>query len=156
MEFLAFRIGREEYGINLLAVQEIRSFESPVRIAGSSKDVLGVINLRGQIVPIIDMRIRFGNSCPDYNDFTIVVIVSIHGKVVGLVVDAVSDVVQVGEGAMRPPPLFDAGACTGMIMSIAALESRMIILLDAAKLVPMVDPGDLSDRIPQEELVSLA
>src|SRR3982750_247340 len=92
-EFLTFRLGAEEYGIDILRVQEIRSYEAPTRIANAPAFVKGVVNLRGVIVPIVDMRIKFNLTPVNYDSFTVVIVLNIAGRVVGMVVDAVSDVI---------------------------------------------------------------
>jgi len=92
-EFLAFTLGKEEYGIDILKVQEIRGYEAVTRIANSPDFIKGVVNLRGIIVPIVDMRIKFQLGEPTYDQFTVVIILNIGGRVVGMVVDSVSDVI---------------------------------------------------------------
>ena len=93
-EFLAFTLGKEEYGIDILKVQEIRGYEAVTRIANSPDFIKGVVNLRGIIVPIVDMRIKFQLGEPTYDQFTVVIILNIGGRVVGMVVDSVSDVID--------------------------------------------------------------
>lgn len=103
-EFLSFRLGPEEYAIEILKVQEIRGWEQPTTIANAPRFVKGVINLRGTIVPIIDMRVKFDLGSADYNDFTVVIIVNVRGRTVGIVVDSVSDVLALAPEQLRPPP----------------------------------------------------
>ena len=91
-EFLAFKLGAEEYGIDILKVQEIRGYEAVTRIANAPEFIKGVINLRGIIIPVVDMRIKFKLGEPVYDQFTVVIILNINGRVVGMVVDSVSDV----------------------------------------------------------------
>ena len=93
-EFLTFRLGGEEYGIDILRVQEIRSYEEPTRIANSPAFIKGVVNLRGVIVPVVDLRIKLGCDKVEYNGFTVVIVLNVHGRVVGAVVDSVSDVLE--------------------------------------------------------------
>ncbi|MGH8807014.1 MAG: chemotaxis protein CheW, partial [Noviherbaspirillum sp.] len=90
-EFLAFTLGKEEYGIQILKVQELRGYEEPTHIANAPDFIKGVVNLRGIIVPIVDMRIKFNLGTPTYDQFTVVIILNIGGRVVGMVVDSVSD-----------------------------------------------------------------
>ena len=92
-EVLSFKLGKEEYGISILKVQEIRGYEQPTRMANAPEHLKGVINLRGSIVPIVDMRIKFGLAEPKYDSFTVVIILNIGHHVIGMVVDSVSDVV---------------------------------------------------------------
>ena len=101
-EFLTFRLGAEEYGIEILKVQEIRGWEVPTAIAGTPEFIKGVINLRGTIVPIVDLRLKFGLEKANYDEFTVVIILSVARRVVGIVVDAVSDVVTLAPEQIRP------------------------------------------------------
>jgi purine-binding chemotaxis protein CheW len=103
-EYLAFKLGQEEYGIDILKVQEIRGYESVTRIANAPEFIKGVINLRGIIVPIVDMRIKFNLGEPSYDQFTVVIILSIAGRVVGMVVDSVSDVTTLDPEQIKPAP----------------------------------------------------
>src|SRR5262245_985029 len=103
-EFLTFRLGAEEYGIEILKVQEIRGWEVPTAIAGTPEFIKGVINLRGTIVPIVDLRLKFGLEKAAYDEFTVVIILSVARRVVGIVVDAVSDVVTLQPQQIKPAP----------------------------------------------------
>src|SRR5690349_14873438 len=104
MEVLSFRLGAEEYGIGILTVQEIRGYEAPTRIANAPEWLLGVLNLRGQIVPIVDMRLRFNLGQVRYDSLTVVIILNIGQHVIGMVVDGVSDVVTLAPDQVRPAP----------------------------------------------------
>ena len=103
-EYLTFRLGGEEYGIDILRVQEIRSYEQPTRIANAPGYIKGVVNLRGVIVPIVDLRVRLGCAQAEYNHFTVVIVLNVKGRVVGAVVDSVSDVLELPAEAIRPAP----------------------------------------------------
>lgn len=140
-EFLTFRLGAEEYGIEILKVQEIRSYEHPTRIANSASFFKGVVNLRGVIVPIVDLRLKFGCESADYNDFTVVIVLSIRGRVVGAVVDSVSDVLELPGDAVRPAPEIDASVDTSYITGIANIQERMLILMDIEALMSSADMG---------------
>jgi purine-binding chemotaxis protein CheW len=140
-EFLTFRLGAEEYGIEILKVQEIRSYENPTRIANSAPFFKGVVNLRGVIVPIVDLRLKFGCESADYNDFTVVIVLSIRGRVVGAVVDSVSDVLELPREAVRPAPEIDAAVDTSYITGIANIQERMLILMDIEALMSSADMG---------------
>ena len=100
-EYLTFRLGEEEYGIDILKVQEIRGYEQPTRIANAPSFIKGVVNLRGVIVPIVDMRLKFGLGSAEYNDFTVVIILNLGARVVGMVVDSVSDVMALSPEQIR-------------------------------------------------------
>ena len=140
-EFLAFKLGGEEYGIDILRVQEIRSFEQPTRMANARAHILGVINLRGVIVPIVDMRIKFNLAKVDYDAFTVVIVLNIGKQVVGMVVDGVSDVIMLAPEQLRPAPDFSAEAGSNHVMAIGSLENRMLMLLDIEKLMSGADMG---------------
>ena len=140
-EFLTFRLGDEEYGIDILRVQEIRSYEKPTRIANAQSFLKGVVNLRGVIVPIVDLRLKFGCDSAEYNSFTVVIVLNINGRVVGAVVDSVSDVLELPGEAVRPTPDMDASVDTHYITGIASLQERMLILLDIEALMGSSDMG---------------
>jgi purine-binding chemotaxis protein CheW len=140
-EFLAFKLGAEEYGIDILRVQEIRSFEPPTRMANAVSHILGVINLRGVIVPIVDMRIKFNLAKVDYDAFTVVIVLNIGKQVVGMVVDGVSDVITLAPEQLRPAPDFSGEVGSNHVMAIGSLENRMLILLDIENLMSDADMG---------------
>ena len=140
-EYLTFRLGNEEYGIDILKVQEIRSYEAPTRIANAASCFKGVVNLRGVIVPIVDLRLKFGCVSAEYNSFTVVIVLNINGRVVGAVVDSVSDVLELPGEAVRPTPDMDASVDTHYITGIASLQERMLILLDIEALMGSSDMG---------------
>ncbi len=140
-EFLAFKLGAEEYGIDILRVQEIRSYEEPTLIANAPAFIKGVVNLRGVIVPIIDMRMKFNLEQANYDDFTVVIVLNIGSRVVGMVVDAVSDVITLQPDQLRPVPQFSAAVASDHILAIGAVESRMLILIDIERLMGSSEMG---------------
>ena len=140
-EFLAFKLGAEEYGIDILRVQEIRSYERPTRIAGTPDFVKGVINLRGVIVPIVDLRIKLRMDNVHYDAFTVVIVLNIGRRIMGVVVDAVSDVITLQSEQLRPPPTFSAGLAGEHLLALATMEQRMLILVDIDKLLSGADIG---------------
>lgn len=140
-EFLAFKLGQEEYGINILRVQEIRSFEPPTQIANAPPYMLGVVNLRGVIVPIVDMRLKFNLAQASFDEFTVVIVLNIDAHVIGLVVDAVSDVVNLNPQDMRPVPDLNIAIHTEHLLAIGSVAERMLILLDIEKLMRSSDMG---------------
>lgn len=140
-EYLAFKLGQEEYGIDILKVQEIRGYESVTRIANAPEFIKGVINLRGIIVPIVDMRIKFNLGEPRYDQFTVVIILSIAGRVVGMVVDSVSDVTTLQPGQIRPAPEMGTALNTDYLVGLGTLEERMLILLDIERLMSSAEMG---------------
>jgi purine-binding chemotaxis protein CheW len=140
-EFLAFKLGKEEYGIDILRVQEIRSFELPTRLANTPDFILGVVNLRGVIVPIVDMRIKFGLETVMYDGFTVVIVLNIGKQVIGMVVDAVSDVTALTPEQLRPVPEFSGSIDSQNLLAIGSVGDRMLILLDIEKLMSHADMG---------------
>ncbi len=145
-EFLAFKLGREEYGIDILRVQEIRSYEPPTRMVNAPGFILGVVNLRGVIVPIIDMRIKFGMDEVKYDSFTVVIVLNIGKQVVGMVVDSVSDVISLTPDQLRPAPEFSGAIDGNSVLAIGSVGQRMLILLDIEKLMGGADMG-LGDQM---------
>jgi purine-binding chemotaxis protein CheW len=140
-EFLAFKLGDEEYGIDILRVQEIRSFERPTRMANAPAYILGVVNLRGVIVPIVDMRIKFNLSQINYDTFTVVIVLNIGKQVMGMVVDGVSDVITLTSDQLRPVPEFSSAIGSEHLLAIGSIQDRMLILLDIEKLMSSAELG---------------
>jgi purine-binding chemotaxis protein CheW len=145
-EFLAFTLGKEEYGIDILKVQEIRGYEAVTRIANSPDFIKGVVNLRGIIVPIVDMRIKFNLGEPTYNQFTVVIILNIAGRVMGMVVDSVSDVITLSPEQVKPAPEMGTALNTDYLIGLGTLDERMLILVDIDKLMSSAEMG-LIDKI---------
>jgi purine-binding chemotaxis protein CheW len=140
-EYLTFRLGQEEYGIDILKVQEIRGYEAPTRIAHAPDFLKGVVNLRGTIVPIVDMRLKFNCARADYDSFTVVIILNLRSRIVGIVVDSVSDVLQLAPEAVRPAPEMDTTVDANCILGLGSVNERMLILLDIERLMSGVDMG---------------
>lgn len=140
-EYLTFRLDHEEYGIDILKVQEIRSYEPPTRIANAPNFIKGVVNLRGTIVPIVDMRLKFNCSKAEYNSFTVVIILNLRNRIVGIVVDSVSDVMELPPESLKAAPDVDSVIDSGAVLGLGSLGDRMLILLDIEKLMSGVDMG---------------
>ncbi len=138
-EFLTFTLGAEEYAIDILKVQEIRGYETPTTIANAPPFLKGVVNLRGVIVPVIDLRIKFAVGEVTYNAFTVVIILAIGGRVVGIVVDGVSDVTALESDQIRPAPAFSETVETDYIAGLAMLNERMLVVIDIEAL--MLNPA---------------
>lgn len=139
-QFLTFRIGEEEYGLDILRVQEIRSYEAPTRVANAPAFVKGVVNLRGVIVPILDLRIRLGQA-GEYNAFTVVIVLNVANRVVGVVVDSVSDVLELSADEIKPRPEVPAAMDSRFITGLGKLGERMLILLDIEAMIKSPDFG---------------
>ena len=140
-EFLAFKLGAEEYGIDILRVQEIRSYEAPTRIANAPAFIKGVVNLRGVIVPIVDMRLKFNLEQARYDCFTVVIVLNIGTRVVGMVVDAVSDVITLTPEQLHPVPEFNSVIASDHLLAIGTVQDRMLILVDIDKLMTSAEMG---------------
>lgn len=134
-EYLTFTLGQEEYGIDILKVQEIRGYDAVTKIANAPAFIKGVINLRGVIVPIVDLRIKFNLGNLTYGEFTVVIILNIGKRVVGVVVDGVSDVIQLSADNLRPSPEFGSILDTRYIVGLGTVEDRMIIVVDIERLM---------------------
>lgn len=134
-EFLSFQLGAEEYVIDILKVQEIRSYETPTRIADAPAFVRGVVNLRGTIVPLVDLRQRFGLDDTTYDDLTVVIVLNLGTQVIGIVVDSVSDVVRPAAEDIKPAPAFAGAVDADVVDGIACLEDRLLIMLNVERLL---------------------
>jgi purine-binding chemotaxis protein CheW len=135
MEVIAFTLGSEEYGIDIQRVQELRGYDAVTRLADSPDYIKGVVNLRGLIVPIVDMRIKFNLGTPTYDQFTVVIILNIAGKVIGMVVDSVSDVITLAGEEIKPAPDLGSTLNTDYLIGLGTRDERMLILVDIDKLM---------------------
>jgi purine-binding chemotaxis protein CheW len=134
-ELLTFTLGEESYGIDILKVQEIRGYETVTRIANTPDFIKGVINLRGHIVPIVDLRIKLGLGEARYDKGTVVIILNVLKRVVGVVVDSVSDVITIPVSSVNPAPEFGSVLGTQYILGLATIESQMLIVIDIEGLI---------------------
>lgn len=142
-EVLTFHLGQEEYGLDILRVQEIRGYGPVTQIANAPPYVKGVINLRGIVVPIVDLRQFFRMDDVRYDSFTVVIVVNVCNTVVGMVVDSVNDVVQISSADLKPAPAFGDSVDTGYLDAIASVSDRMILLLQIEELVQGAGLGSL-------------
>jgi purine-binding chemotaxis protein CheW len=138
-EFLTFTLGKEEYGIDILRVQEIRGYDAVTTLANMPEFIKGVINLRGIIVPIVDMRIKFHLSKAEYDQFTVVIILNVAQRVIGMVVDGVSDVITLNAEQIKPSPEFGSALDIKYVTGIGAVDERMLILVDIERLMTSND-----------------
>jgi purine-binding chemotaxis protein CheW len=148
-EYLSFCLGAESYGLALSCIQEIRSYQAPTHIANAPEEVCGVLNLRGTIVPVVDLRLRF-QVATSVNSMTAIVVVNVREQAVGLVVDSVADVTPLTSDEIKPAPALGGRACTDHIIGIACVRrddvERMLILLDIEQLVLDASvPSDVVD-----------
>ncbi|HEY8025741.1 MAG TPA: chemotaxis protein CheW [Burkholderiaceae bacterium] len=135
LEFLAFTLGAEEYGIDIQKVQELRGYDAVTRIANAPQYIKGVVNLRGIIVPIIDMRIKLNLGEPTYDQFTVVIILNLGKRVVGMVVDSVSDVITLTNEQIKPAPAMGSALDSDYLIGLGTVDERMLILVDIARLM---------------------
>lgn len=140
-EALTFKLSNEEYGLSILKVQEIRGYDNVTRIANTPEFVKGVVNLRGIIVPIVDMRIRFNLGTAIYDEFTVVIILNVGNRIVGMVVDSVSDVVTLTPDQIKPAPEMGTMLDSHYLVGLGTIEQRMLILIDIDQLLSSAEMG---------------
>ncbi len=138
-EFLSFTLGEEDYGVDILKVQEIRGYDAVTRLPDAPDYIKGVINLRGTIVPVIDLRLKLRLKEARYDAFTVMIVLNVEARVVGIVVDSVSDVIALSADQIRPTPEFGASVDTRFISGIGTVDERMLILLDIETLINSTD-----------------
>ena len=148
IQYLIVGLGPEEYGLDILAVREIRGWTPVTRIPQAPHYVLGVLNLRGSIVPVLDLRLRFGLPSQEYTQTTVTVIVTVAGRLFGVVVDNVSDVLDVNPGAVRPVPDMGTSVDTEYLKGLTSVAERMVLLLDVDKLLQPQDAQMLEAALP--------
>ncbi len=134
-QFLTFSLGTEEYGIDILRVQEIKGNSAITHIPNAPKHVKGVMNLRGTVVPVVDLRAKFSMEAVEYGKFSVIIVVMVGQKVSGLVVDAVSDVLNIAASEIRPAPDFGASCDTRFISGVASIGEKLAVLLEIDKLL---------------------
>ena len=144
-EYVAFTLGNEEYGIDIQQVQELRSYEEPTRIANAPPFLKGVVNLRGLIVPIVDMRIKFNLGEPKYDHFTVVVILRVTGKTIGLVVDSVSDVITLNPQDIKSAPELGGALAANYVLGLGSINERLVILVDINRLLSGSEAGLITE-----------
>ncbi len=143
LQLVSFKIGEEEFGVDILKVQEINRMLEITRVPNVPEYVDGVINLRGRVIPIINLRRRFGKDRAEHTKNTRIVVVELGGKVVGFVVDAVSEVLRIPKSVIEPPPSLVARTGTEYITAVGKLEDRLLILLDLEKVLSMGEKDQL-------------
>ena len=151
-EFLSFVLGEEHYALDIMSVKEIRGYESVTKIANAPSFIKGVINLRGDIVPIVDLRLKFEVGEANYNEFTIVIMLNVLDRIVGIVVDGVSDVIRLADEEIRPPPEFGVAFDSRYLLGLVPIEDHMVILVNIESLISSDELGLVDKQItaPQE------
>ncbi|AWL12105.1 Chemotaxis protein CheW [Saliniradius amylolyticus] len=150
-EFLTFVLGEEHYGLDIMAVKEIRGYEPVTSIAKAPPFIKGVLNLRGEVVPIVDLRLKFDLGEATYTEFTIVIMVTVADRIVGIVVDAVSDVVKLEDEDIRPAPEFGVAFDSRYLDGLAPLDDKMVILVDIEALITSDELG-IVDKVRATEV----
>ncbi len=148
-EFLAFTLGQQEYAIDIMKVQELRGYDAVTRIANAPEFIKGVANLRGIIVPIIDMRIKFNLGTPTYDQFTVVIILNLANRVMGMVVDSVSDVITLTPEQIKPAPEMGSVLDTDYLFGLGTIDHRMLSLLDIDRLLSNTEMGAIDRLSPR-------
>jgi len=146
-EFLSFVLGDEHYALDIMSVKEIRGYEKVTKIANAPDFIKGVINLRGDIVPIVDLRLKFNVGEATYNEFTIVIMLNVAERIVGIVVDAVSDVIRLADDEIRPPPEFGVAFDSRYLLGLVAIEDHMVILVNIERLISSDELGLIEKQI---------
>lgn len=154
LEFLTFTLGDEHYGLDIMQVKEIRGYEPVTKIANAPSFIKGVLNLRGDIVPIVDLRLKFAVGDATYNEFTIVIMLHIGERIVGIVVDAVSDVINISSDEVKPPPQFGVAFDSQYLYGLAPVHEQMVILLNIEKLITSSELGLFDANASSQEVVS--
>ena len=151
-EFLSFVLGKEHYALDIMSVKEIRGYEAVTKIANAPPFIKGVINLRGDIVPIVDLRLKFEVGEATYNEFTIVIMLNVAQRIVGIVVDGVSDVIRLADNEIRPAPDFGVAFDSRYLLGLVPIEDHMVILVNIESLISSEELGLVDTQItaPQE------
>src|SRR5882672_9939000 len=149
-EFLSFVLGEAQYCIDILKVQEIRTYEAPTRIASTPAFIKGVINLRGNIVPIIDLRVKFGLAEQGINTQTVVIVLNIAKRTVGVVVDGVSDVLAIADTEIKPAPELSGALDTRYLQGLATVGGQMMIMIDIERLMTSRDMSIVDEAATPE------
>lgn len=156
LQQLTFSLAGEEYGVDILTVREIRGWSRVTRIPQTPDYLLGVLNLRGAIVPIMDLRMRFGLDRESYGESTVVIVIAVEERLFGIVVDSVSDVVDIDHAAIKPVPDMGVVVDTRYLKGLATHVERMVMLLDVEKLMRPEDVETLDAALPSVQEVEIA
>ncbi|MGH8077726.1 MAG: chemotaxis protein CheW [Lysobacter sp.] len=146
-EFLTFALAEEEYGVEILKVQEIRGYDTVTRLPDAPDYIKGVINLRGTIVPVIDMRMKFRLARVEYTAMTVMIVLNVGGRVVGIVVDSVSDVIRLAAEQIREVPELGSTIDRKFLTGLGMVEERMLILLDIERLMTSAEMGLVAEAL---------
>ncbi|MFT6778953.1 MAG: purine-binding chemotaxis protein CheW [Paraglaciecola sp.] len=150
-EFLSFVMGKEHYALDIMSVKEIRGYEAVTKIANAPPFIKGVINLRGDIVPIVDLRLKFEVGEATYNEFTIVIMLNITQRIVGIVVDGVSDVIRLADDEIRPAPDFGVAFDSRYLLGLVPIEDHMVILVNIESLISSDELGLVDTQLSNSQ-----
>jgi purine-binding chemotaxis protein CheW len=150
-EFLSFVLGSEHYALDIMSVKEIRGYEAVTKIANAPPFIKGVINLRGDIVPIVDLRLKFAVGEATYNEFTIVIMLNIAQRIVGIVVDGVSDVIRLADDEIRPAPDFGVAFDSRYLLGLVPIEDHMVILVNIESLISSDELGLVDTQLSNSQ-----
>lgn len=140
-QYLTFRLGQEEYGVEILKVQEIRGCSAITPVPNAPAYLKGVMNLRGTIVPVVDLRAKFSMPEAEYNRFSVIIVLTVGAKVMGLIVDAVSDVLNIARGDIQAPPDFGAQVDARFIGGMVRAGDKLLVLLDIDRVLSGAEPS---------------
>lgn len=143
-QFISFTIGDEEYGVDIMAIREIKGWTASTELPNTPAFIRGVINLRGAIVPILDLRARFSAVRTEASARHVIIVVAVGTRVAGILVDAVADIITVPTGDIQPVPQLDHGAATGFLTGLVTVEGRMVALLDLNSVFDFDEIGDIA------------
>ena len=141
-QYLTFALGEEQYGVQILRVQEIKGYTGVTRIPNTPEYVKGVLNLRGTIVPIVDLRMKFGMEQQEYNKKTVIIVVEVKGRIMGIIVDAVSDVMNIAAKDIQPAPEFGGSVDVGFINGIGSYGEKLVAFLDIDRVLSVSGSTD--------------
>jgi purine-binding chemotaxis protein CheW len=147
-QLISFEVGQEEYGLEILRVKEVIRLREITRLPRAPSFVKGIINLRGDVIPIVDLRDRFALEHQEYTPMTRVIVVDVEGRLVGMVVDAASQVVRIPADQIEPPPPIVGGLSAEYIKGVGKLEDRLVILLNIDRILSSEEKAEL-DRLPE-------
>lgn len=150
-EFLSFVLGKEHYALDIMSVKEIRGYEAVTKIANAPPFIKGVINLRGDIVPIVDLRLKFEVGEATYNEFTIVIMLNVAQRIVGIVVDGVSDVIRLADNEIRPAPDFGVAFDSRYLLGLVPIEDHMVILVNIESLISSDELGLVDTQLSNSQ-----
>jgi len=148
-QYLTFALGEEQYGVEILRVQEIKGYTGVTRIPNTPNYVKGVLNLRGTIVPIVDLRMKFGMEQQEYDKKTVIIVVEVKGRIMGIIVDAVSDVMNIAAKDIQPAPEFGSMVDVGFINGIGSYGEKLVAFLDIDRVLSV--SGTEEFDVPETE-----